>query len=80
MRVESQSFRYVHVFPSLHGCRLIIRDPQAELDALKEEENRKRKAAEEEEETKPQILERMAKKLKAAKEDDGGFVDLTEDD
>ncbi|KAJ9093631.1 hypothetical protein QFC20_007090 [Naganishia adeliensis] len=52
---------------------------QAQLDALKEEENRKRKAAEEEE-TKPQILERMGKKLKVAREEDGGFVDLTGDD
>lgn len=62
---------------------LTLTDPlfvsQAQLDALKEEESRKRKAAEQED-TKPQILERMGKKLKVAKEEDGGFVDLTGDD
>jgi hypothetical protein len=51
--------------------------PQAQIDAL-EEANKKRKA--EEEDTKPQIIERMGKKLKVAKEEDGGFVDLTGDD
>jgi hypothetical protein len=52
---------------------------QAQLDALTEQEDRKRKAAEEED-TKPQIIAKMGKRLKVAKEEDGGFVDLTGDD